>query len=83
MFLPFPSLQFIFRGVNVVQLRIADTTSDEASEVCSDSRLKLMDGPLLYYDPVYFFEEERNRDIKFLDCPLKGMMAKYVVIVCK
>ncbi len=60
--------------MNVVQLKIAEPMSDESAEVCSDSRLKLKDGPLLYYDADYFFEEDRNRNIKFMDCPLKGTL---------
>ncbi len=65
--------QFVFRAVNVVQLRMADPTTDESVDVCGDANLRLEAAPLVYSGSATFWDEPRNRALRYNPCPLKGV----------
>ena len=65
---PCAMLQFLFRDVNVVGVRMAAVTDDELLDVCADARLQLDPSPLVYYYPG----AEYLRGVQYHPCPLQG-----------
>jgi len=66
-------IQFIIRNKNVVQWKIGVFHNERTEYLCNADALTLQVAPLVYYHVNGgFWEEERNKYLSNITCPLKG-----------